>query len=222
MNPEPQNFDRLARYYCALEYLAFGRDLECARLSLLPHLKECRRILVLGEGDGRCLEKLIAIAPDAQIDCLDISKAMLARAEARLRSTPHHVTFQQADILTTELPVQHYDAVITCFFLDCFTPKQVSGIITKISQSLLPNALWLWADFALPDHGLARIRAKIWLTTLYAFFRWTTNLEARSLPPSEQFVTAASFRILHQYTHQWGLVRSAVFKHREDSESRVN
>jgi len=212
MNPAAQNFDRLARCYRALEYLAFGRDLERARLSLLPHLKDCRRILVLGEGDGRCLKKLIAIAPDAQIDCLDISDAMLARAEARLCSTPHHVTFQLADILTTELPAQRYDAVITCFFLDCFTHEQASGIITKISQSLLPNALWLWADFALPDHGLARIRAKIWITTLYAFFRWQTKLAARDLPESELLMQKQGYQKVAESTYQWGLLRNGVYR----------
>lgn len=212
MSDSTQNFDRLARCYRTLEYLAFGRDLERARFSLLPHLKECRSILILGEGDGRCLEKLVAITPDVQIDCLDLSAAMLARAEECLGATPHHVTFQQANILATELPVQNYDAVITCFFLDCFTNQQVSEIITKISQSLRPNALWLWADFALPDYGFSRVRAKIWLAILYAFFRWQTKLPARALPESELLIQKHGYQKVAETTYQWGLIRNSVYR----------
>jgi ubiquinone/menaquinone biosynthesis C-methylase UbiE len=212
VSESPRNFDRLARCYRVLEYLALGRDLERARFSLLPHLKDCRHILILGEGDGRCLERLIAIAPDAQIDCLDISAVMLARTKERLRETPHHVNFQPADILATELPPQHYDAVITCFFLDCFTNEQASKIISKISRSLRPTALWLWADFTLPDRGLSRIRAKIWLAILYTFFRWQTNLQTCELPESEALIHKHGFQRVAQATFQWGLLRSSVYR----------
>lgn len=216
MSKPAKNFDRLARSYRLLEYLAFGRDLERARFSLLPHLEECRRVLVLGEGDGRCLERLIAIAPDARIDCLDISPAMLARAEERLKDTHHHVVFRQADILTEELPSQHYDAVVTCFFLDCFTHDQAQFVVSRIAESLIPGALWLWSDFVLPPKGLSRCRAKIWLSILYPFFRWQTGLQTSTLPPSEQLITTAGFRISDQCTYQWGLVHSVVFNYGND------
>ena len=216
MSRSPRSFDRLAPCYRVLEYLAFGRDLERARFSLLSHLKDCRRILVLGEGDGRCLEKLVAITPDAQIDCLDLSAAMLARAEARLHETPHQVNFQQADILVAELPAHHYDAVITNFLLDCFTNQQAAELISKISLSLRPDALWLWADFALPHRGLARLRAKVWLAMLYRFFRWQTNLAARELPNSEALIHQHGFHPVAHAAFQWGLLRSSVYRNTAD------
>ena len=81
------NFDPLARLYRALEYLAFGGDLERARFCLLDHLAGRRSILILGEGDGRCLARLLPLAPEARIHCLDASPAMLARAGARIANT---------------------------------------------------------------------------------------------------------------------------------------
>ena len=62
-------FDRLARSYRTLELLAFGRDLERARFAWLPALADRKSILVLGEGDGRCLARLAALAPAARIHC---------------------------------------------------------------------------------------------------------------------------------------------------------
>lgn len=220
MSHSPRNFDRLARWYRALEYLALGHDLERARFALLAHLQDCRHILILGEGDGRCLEKLVALAPNARIDCHDRSEAMLACARKRLRGKPHQVTFHQTDILTDEFPEQHYDAVITCFFLDCFTPPQASEIIAKVSRSLRSGAHWLWADFALPPQGLARVRAKIWLAMLYRFFRWQTDLSARELPESEAMILDHGFQEVAHTTLQWGLLRSSVYRLTADRSDR--
>lgn len=212
MNSSGRSFDRLARVYRALEFLAFGRDLERARFCLLPHLKPCRTILVLGEGDGRCLEQLLALNPSASIDCLDLSAAMLDRARRRLGARASRVNFIHADVLATELPARHYDAVVTCFFLDCFDDGQAQTLVTHIAASLQPHALWLWADFVLPAHGPARWRAQVWLVLLFGFFRWQTGLKNNALPHSEKLIEAAGFDSIAMQTRQWGLLRSRVYR----------
>ena len=210
----PRSFDRLAGIYQALEYLSFGRDLEWARFVNLSRLRECRSILVLGEGDGRCLERLVAAAEQAHIDCLDLSPAMLARAASRLagREAAARVTFRQADLLTATLPPRHYDAVVTLFFLDCFTAAQARSVMARIQASLHPGALWLWADFSLPASGFARWRAQVWLALLYTYFRWQTGLAARGLPPVERYFFENGLQKITGCTSQWGLLRSEVWK----------
>jgi ubiquinone/menaquinone biosynthesis C-methylase UbiE len=209
----PRSFDRLARIYRGLEYVAFGPDLERARYAYLDRLRECRSILVLGEGDGRCLERLVRSAPLAHIDCLDLSASMLACAAARLAGTEaaDRVKFQQADLLVTALPTAQYDAVVTLFFLDCFTAPQAEMIMGRIAGSLRPGALWLWADFALPASGYSRLRARLWLALLYAFFRWQTGLLARELPPVERFFAQNGFATMAESSFQRGLVHSAIW-----------
>lgn len=209
----PRNFDRLAGIYRALEYFAFGRDLERARFVYLDWLKESRSILVLGEGDGRCLEQLVSAVPHARIDCIDFSPAMLACAARRIagKEAAERVAFRQADLLTADLPPAQYDAVVTFFLLDCFTAPQAKALMTRIQASLRPGALWLWADFALPANRLARWRARVWLTVLYAYFRWQTGLAARELPPVARYFSENGFVGLDERTLQWGLVRSEVW-----------
>jgi len=214
MNPPPANFDSLARVYRSLEFLAFGRDLERARFCLIDQLAGCREILVLGEGDGRCLAQLVRAAPAARIHCLDASAAMLACAEARLAGSEAHdrVTFERADILAVTLPPARYDAVITCFFLDCFTADQVAILATRVNQSLRGKAQWLFADFALPPRGIARLRARVWLAMLYTFFRWQIRLRTSVLPPSEDLIQQAGFAAKASRTFQGGLLRSVLFE----------
>ncbi len=212
MSSAPANFDGLVGIYRALEWVAFGRDLERARFIHLAQLQACRDILVLGEGDGRALARLLPLAPHAHVHCLDVSPAMLNRAAARLSSPDRsRVTFETANILTAHLPGRRFDAVVTLFFLDCFTASEVASVVEKVQASLRPGATWLFADFSLPARGFARLRARVWLSVLYAFFRWQTKLSARALPPSEQLLAEAGWCRIAECEFQDGLVRSVVF-----------
>jgi ubiquinone/menaquinone biosynthesis C-methylase UbiE len=213
MNRAPRSFDRLARVYRFLEFLAFGSMLEQTRFCFLGELSECRSILVLGEGDGRCLARLVELAPLAQVTCVDFSAAMLARAASRIKPADRpRVSFHQVDVLTAALPSGSHDAVVTLFFLDCFTSQQAAGLIRRITDILQPGACWLWADFRLPARGLARWRAQVWLKILYTFFRWQTGLPAHELPPAEELIANAGFVLDGQRDFEGGLLRSVVFR----------
>lgn len=214
MSAYAANFDPLVRVYRALEVIAFGGDLERARFCLLDRLADRRSILVLGEGDGRALMHLVHIAPQARIHCIDSSRAMIDRAQARVTGTAakDRVTFECADALTCAFAPGRYDAVVTLFFLDCFDATQATDIVTRVNGALSADAIWLFADFVLPPSGLARWRARAWLGLLYAFFRWQTGLRTRELPPSEDLIIAAGFRREAVQDFQWGLLRSAFFK----------
>jgi hypothetical protein len=96
--------------------------------------------------------------------------------------------------------------------LDCFTPDEVSSIVSQTGASLLPGAPWVFADFTLPPRGLARARARAWLALLYAFFRWETALAVSSLPPSEEILERAGWRRAETLGLQWGLLRSSVYR----------
>lgn len=213
MKASPAGFDRLAPVYRALEYLAFGRDLERARFCFLPELVGCPRILVLGEGDGRFLRRLAEAAPEAQIHCIDRSAAMLALASARVSAAGARgrVTFEQADVLDAFFAPRSYDALVTLFFLDCFTAAQVAALAAKLRPALGAGGRWLFADFAVPARGPLRWRARLWLKVLYRFFGWRAALAVRSLPPSEEILLETGLRRASAREFQGGLLRSVVF-----------
>jgi ubiquinone/menaquinone biosynthesis C-methylase UbiE len=209
--PSRANFDSLAKIYSTLEWLVFGADLERARFCLLDHLKDCRDILLLGEGDGRCLARLAKIAPEARLHYIDGSPAMLARARARLCETDlARVTFTCADALTWNPPLASYDAVVTLFFLDCFSEAEVQTLVAKIQPALRPGARWLWADFVLPPRGFARVRAQFWLWVMYQFFRWRTGLPTQQLPPAGEILHRAGWQPSAAREFQGNFVRSLV------------
>jgi SAM-dependent methyltransferase len=212
MSGARSGFDRLAGPYRALEFAAFGRDLERARFAFLDRLAGCRDILLLGEGDGRCAARLAGIAPGARILCVDSSPGMIARAKRRIpQADAARVTFLCADVLSFVPAPGAFDAAATLFFLDCFDEASVAAIVARVGPALRPRAPWLFADFVLPAGGIARLRARAWLGVLYAFFRAGTGLRTSALPPSERVLGQAGWALAERKEFQGGLVRSAVY-----------
>ncbi|AHF91866.1 SAM-dependent methlyltransferase [Opitutaceae bacterium TAV5] len=214
--PGKSGFDRLASPYRLLEYAAFGRALERARFCHFDLLgqRRRRRLLLLGDGDGRGLARACELLPETRIDSVDISAGMLARAGRRLPEAQRgRVSLHHADALAFSYPPQEYDAVATLFFLDCFTLAEVAAFVARLRPALRPGALWLHADFALPARrGWRRVRAQAWLAVMYAFFRWQTGLSARRLPGSEGIIEAAGLKTTRVAESQHGLLRSVVFE----------
>jgi ubiquinone/menaquinone biosynthesis C-methylase UbiE len=213
MNAGASGFDRLARVYRALEFIAFGRDLERARFEFLGRLSGCRRILLLGEGDGRCAERLAQLAPQARITCVDSSPRMIARAARRLDAdAARRVDFICADALSYAPQAGAFDAVATLFFLDCFNSGEVEVLAGRIRPALAPGAPWLFADFAVPPRGFARRRARAWLAVLYFFFRIGAGLRVSELPPSEAILERAGWKPAQVRVFQGGMIRSVLFE----------
>lgn len=212
MNPS-RGYDQLAWVYRFIEFLAFGRALERARFRHFDRLSDRKHILLLGDGDGRGLALVCRLAPHARIDSVDFSAGMLERASRRLRPDDRaRVTLRQADALTTEFPAHTYDAVTTLFFLDCFPDAQVGALIARLHPALTPNALWLHADFTLPAHGFHRMRARLLLALMLAFFRWQTGLAVRALPDSEARLLSSGFHRIAVASWQGGFIVSSVFQ----------
>lgn len=217
MKWKARSFDRLAGVYHALEWIAFGRGLERARFCHIESLQACHRVLILGEGDGRYLARLLRRFPKLRIECLDGSRAMLARAEAGLTEVERRqVVFRHGDARTAEFGAVEFDAVVTLFFLDCFSEAEVAGLVERVGRALRPEARWMWADFALPERGWRRWRAALWVSGLYGFFRWRTELNVRCLPPSESLLREAGWCLREQRSWQAGLLRSAVYERQSD------
>ena len=201
-------FDRLARPYRWLEYAAFGRGLLRCRYDLLPWLADARRVLTIGEGDGRIVAELPTQFPGVKVDCVEASGTMIACARERLRANTK-VRFHQADALEWDFSKDKYDAVVTCFFLDCFSPETLAVLMPRLAASLRPEGQWLVTEFGQPSRGVWRCHAKVWLAVMYFFFRHTTRLETRRLPDWEGGMARLGFRCYERLSRRWNLIAAS-------------
>jgi ubiquinone/menaquinone biosynthesis C-methylase UbiE len=210
------SFDGIAPWYRTLETIAFGSNLQRARIACLGEIDKPRRALIVGEGNGRFLRELIGAHPEIEIDCVDASERMLRLARDRVqRERPgrtDRIRFLQHDIATWSPPEDRFDLIVTHFFLDCFPEDRVAEIVARLSRAAAVNATWLLADFCIPAGGFARFRTDIWLNMMYRFFRLTSGIKASELADPSPFLRAAGFALTTQQLLRGGMVKSELWR----------
>ena len=200
------NFDRLARIYHFLELAMFGHALWRRRIAYLQRLANVDRVLMAGEGDGRFLAEFLRVNPHARVDVVDASGTMLELARKRSFGHLDRIRFFQANWLDlAELP-GHYDAIVTHFFLDCFSESDLARIIPVIAGAATADAIWVVSEFRAGPPG-----SRLLIRALYLFFRVTTGLRATGLPGHQQLLAAAGFRLLDSEKSLLGLLISEIW-----------
>lgn len=187
------DFDWIARPYRMLEYLTLGRMLEHTREHFLPALTESRNALVLGDGDGRFLAKLLGENTQLRATAVDTSETMLQLLSKRCqpyssRLQVHHADARQA------LPrsAEPYDLLVTHFFLDCLTQDELRQLVQRVKPLLASHALWVVSDFRIPDGPLG-VPARVFIRGLYLCFRILTGLRTTRLPNHAAALSDAGF-----------------------------
>ncbi len=200
LRPSSSNFDVLAKPYRWLEYLTFGPYLWLARTTYIDDLQNRRRVLLVGEGDGRFLAELHRRYPTLELHYLDPSPSMLQTARQRCPQAQFH----RATLPNANLPSNHFDAIVTNFFLDCFTPEALPQVIGELAASTTPNAIWLISDFKPTKHLWGRLV----VNALYKSFGLLTNLEASHLVSYEAEMQANGFTLTALRNYLAGLLAS--------------
>ena len=210
-----RGYDRLAPVYEGLEQLAFGAALMRARTALLPRLPPLEKALVLGEGDGRFLKVLLEAQPRCKITCVEGSPGMVQRAHARLAKTAtfSNINFSIQDARSFIPENRTYDAVFTTFFLDCFTETQLQELMPLWLKGLKRGGLWYYTDFQQPAEGLAALRAKTYLTTMHAFFRWQTALQPRQLVETQALFSEQGLNLCLERTGSYKLLTTRLYRY---------
>lgn len=209
----PPRFDRLARLYQPLEHLTFGPLLARTRTHFLRQLRDCRRALVFGDGDGRFLARLLAQNAGIEADAVDLSPGMLVELKRRCASDADRLSLHCTDALHF-LPATAPDLVVTHFFLDCLTPAELGQFVPRIAAHLPPGALWLVSEFRIPPRGPARIIARVLVRSLYVAFRILTGLRVTSLPDHAAALGGSGLCRIAHHDRLFGILRSELWSRR--------
>ena len=208
-------FDRIARAYRWLEYLSFGPMLERCRFYRLPQLSACNQALVLGDGDGRFLSRLLRRNPRLHASAVDASPAMLRLLEERIitecgaEGARSRLTIRCEDARNFS-PSGQYDLVATHFFLDCLSSEEVRALADRIRPSLKIDAMWIVSDFAVP-RGIFAFPARLVVSSLYAAFGILTGLKIRRLPRHGEALRSAGFFLADRKEWMGGLLFSELW-----------
>jgi SAM-dependent methyltransferase len=212
------NCDRIAVLYRWLEYGVFGRALQRRRAAFLAQASRARRVLTLGDGDGRALAALVAAAPSARVDYVDSSARMLELAQARAGTD--RVRYRQADARKIDFAEfgefgeprneapgdSKYDLIVTHFFLDCFDDAELRTLVEKTARAAAPAAYWIVSEFR-----PATTCGRLLIAVMYAFFRKATDLKTRRLADHHPHFRRQGFR-LERVERTWaGMLASELW-----------
>lgn len=198
------NCDSIARWYWWLEYIGFGGALQRRRDAFLKEVADAKRAVVLGEGDGRFLVKLVEQNKSASIDYIDLSEKMLELA--RSRAGEDRVSYHHADARQIPLPIAEYDLIVTHFFLDCLNEEDAAALVSKLVRAARPGACWIVSEFR--DRNLW---SRCVVKALYCFFRIATGLRTRRLIDHRAIFIHEGLCLLRDETSLGGLLTSELW-----------
>jgi len=203
------NCDGIARWYWALEYLAFGRALERRRLEYLNDVADARHVLILGDGDGRFTAEFVRKNSGATVESVDLSGRMIAIASKRVAGFSTNVRFRVGDARSIAFEGR-YDLVVTHFFLDCFRNDELLGLVERVAQSCDAGARWVISEFGLPESGLERTLAWALVRFMYFCFWLTTGLGVKQLPDYARALEKHGFQVVRRRAVLGGLLVSEI------------
>ena len=208
-------FDRVARYYPWMEFLFAPVLMQRCRTAYLEQTQHCRQALLAGEGHGLFLEALLRTNPKIRVSCIERSARMIEQARLRLVRKGldvSRVTFQHANLMECQWSGTSFDLIATHFFLDCLKPAQIRRVARLMAANSTPKAIWLLADFRVPETGWRRWRAIGILASLYLFFRCSVNLSAKWLTPPDRFLRASGFNLRRRRFASFGFAHSDLWQ----------
>jgi ubiquinone/menaquinone biosynthesis C-methylase UbiE len=210
------NVDRIAPLYEPVEHLCFGRALERRRNAFLDELKDARRAISCGEGDGRFMKALLESNFRGEVTAVDASWRMTQIGNRRVqRMNPEYRTRAEyvcADIAAFA-PPESYDLIATHFFLDCFSTEAAASIIERVARWATPHgARWIISEFTQPLNPVGRLWSGAIIRSLYAGFRLTTGLRTTHLPDYLPALAAAGFGLRKQVHACGGLLVSELWE----------
>lgn len=208
--PVPR-FGALARVYRWMEVFTFGPYLARCRKAFLHNLSDCRRALVLGDGDGRFSAALLTANPAIEVDAVDASPAMLDALLRRAGHNANRVHAHCADARAWQPGDSPYDLIATHFFLDCLTTTEVRSLAEKLRGVLSDSGVWVISEFAVPEGWYGRLLARPLIWLLYRAFGLLTGLSVRSLPDHTTALRAAGFILKCRRSLLFGILASEMW-----------
>lgn len=213
------NCDRIARWYEPAEHLSFRKALERRRFAYVSRLKESRRAMLCGGGDGRFLAGLLQANPLVEITYVDLSREMMRIAEHRVTRLGggyrNRARFFCADVMTFVPPHRDYDLFATHFFLDCFTREDVRRLILKMMEWARPRAKWVLSEFRYSQSAFGKFWTGAVIRALYAAFRATTGLQVNRIPAYGSLLRSAGFHMQECDIANGGLLISELWEYRQ-------
>jgi len=170
-------FDKIAFVYDRLAQLVYGKSIIDAQKYFLGKIPGHSKILILGGGTGWILQEIFKLNSNVEIYYIEASSKMISLAKEKINNEQIHFVHGTEDNIPQQI---QFNVVVTNFYLDLFSDDSMKSVLQKIKISLSSNAQWIVTDFV-NEKSWQRLLLKV----MYAFFRFTSGIEAKKFPDWE-------------------------------------
>ncbi len=199
-------FDRIAFLYDLLAKLVFGSNIINSQKHFLSKIQDCSKVLILGGGTGWLLTELLKQRPGCEVWYIEASEKMIALSQKKIkgRGSVHFIHGTENDIP----PLIKYDAVISNFYLDLFTNRQLENVVYKIISSLNHDSPWIVTDFVDTNKWWQKLLLKL----MYLFFRITCNIGSQQLPQWNKVILGKGIKKTESRLFYSGFIETACYQ----------
>jgi demethylmenaquinone methyltransferase/2-methoxy-6-polyprenyl-1,4-benzoquinol methylase len=159
------NFDRYQRIAWAYDLLdlpfEYGRY---RRIRPMLFQGLSGRLLDAGVGTGR---NFPFYPPGSEVVGIDLSPAMLVRAERRQPTAAAPVELRQMDVTRLDLPDRSFDAAVATF-LFCTLPEELQvPAMRELRRVVKPGGIVRCLEYTRPSGGFRRFMTRLWEPWVY-------------------------------------------------------
>ena len=179
-----ERYQRIAGYYDVLDFLFEHRRYRHIRPLLFQELSG--RILDAGVGTGRNIPFYPA---GANVVGIDLSPAMLARAERRRLALDAVVDLRQMDVTALDFPDHSFDAAVATFFFCVLPNEQQVQALRELGRVVKPTGSIRLLEYVRPKGALRGAIARMWEP--WMAWAYGAGFDRRT----EEFIPEAGMRV---------------------------
>lgn len=167
------------------------------------------RILDAGVGTGRN----IPFYPEgSEVTGIDLSPAMLGRAEARRDRLRKPVELLEMNVLETAFADHYFDAAVATFLFCVLDPEHQLAALKELARIVRPGGEIRILEYAYSKKPLKRFIMRLW----QPWVRWVYG--AAFDRNTEQYVARAGLEVVEfRFLHQ-DIIKLLVLKHRQSAD----
>ena len=156
--PMGEFFDRVADQYDEVHtsHIDKGEEFYVAIAEPVAPTDAPIRVLSLGAGTGLDLVGIVKRAPNAHLDCVDVSSNMLAKLATRFADSTVTVTPCRQSFLDFDYEAREYDYVLAAATLHHFTDDEKRGLYTRLAGVVSSSGKLIIGDYYVSDAESAR------------------------------------------------------------------
>ncbi len=152
-----QRYQRIARLYDLLDLPFEYRRYRRIRPLLFEGLSG--RILDAGVGTGR---NAPFYPRGASVVGIDLSPAMLARAESRRTQSAAPIDLRQMDVVNLDFPAASFDAAVATFLFCVLADDQQVPALRELRRVVRPGGTIRLLEYVRPRRPLRRLSVALW------------------------------------------------------------